>query len=960
MAVVGNAQIKFVNANSVLHSETGTVGSNGNIHSGNTMVVVDVDNNGMDDIAKLDENRYLRIEYQSGGGNFTIANSVLDIGAGNDDIWGASMADVDHNGIKDYLYAGWGNGVRLIRLNAAGTGNLGITALPSGGIASQNCNFMDINNDGWEDIFVCNDVNEAKIWVNSGTGTFPAEQNDGPYIDFDINPGTAAPNDESGNYGSVWTDFDGDGDVDLYIAHCRQGYPSGDIRRVDVLFENNGSNVFTSTAASHGLFSNTQDWTSSFGDIDNDGDFDLFLTGHEAGNTNRILINDGAGNFTPSVTQPTLSYGSTPQQSFMEDFDNDGWIDVVISGTTQQVMHRNNGDGTFTVVSNTALGFTGTWISFACGDLNHDGQVDIYSSYGSIYNNPGSTDDIYWKNATNNGNNFFTLDLRGTASSDGALGARAYIYGPWGVQTREVRASESYGTMNSFKLHFGLGTATAIDSVVIDWPAAGSPTTHIVNPTINQIMVVVEGTCQSPDNVITYVGTPVICSPNTFTLNAPTGSGYTYLWSNGATTSSINVASAGDYNVRVTAPGNACVSWSPIVNVSIDPNETPTITAGGPTTFCPGSSVTLTSSSATGNTWTTSETTQSISATTAGTYTTTYAGVCQNWVSNSIVVTLLTPASSPVTTDDVIPAPGTGTLTATGTTVKWFDALTGGSQVGTGSPFVTPFVSSNTTYYAQDEVSYGATTGNVGQVNHAGTDYNGTTYNGWLIFDVANNSTLNTVKVYTNTAGNRTIELRDNLGTVINSTVVNIPVDTSVITLNFPLTPGTNYQLGTNDGANNTTFGNVSPILKRSTTGVSYPYTLAGGAVTITSASAAANYYYFYDWNVSVDPTDICASVRTPATVFITNGIDPQSQYDISVYPNPSTEFVNVEFTAPESGEAMLSVYDMLGKKVYDLNMGTVNGNVIKTINTSTYAKGVYTIKLTINKTEYTTKVIVK
>src|SRR5688572_3024072 len=151
LAGIANAQMKFTNANSVLHSQTGVLGSNGGVHSGNTCIVVDVDNNGMDDISKLDENRYLRIEYQQGGGTFTIANSVFDIGAGNDDIWGASMADVDHNGYKDYLYAGWGNGVRLIKLNGAGTGNLGITSLPNGNIASQNCNFMDVNNDGWED-----------------------------------------------------------------------------------------------------------------------------------------------------------------------------------------------------------------------------------------------------------------------------------------------------------------------------------------------------------------------------------------------------------------------------------------------------------------------------------------------------------------------------------------------------------------------------------------------------------------------------------------------------------------------------------------------------------------------------------------------------------------------------------------------------------------------------------------
>jgi hypothetical protein len=169
--------------------------------------------------------------------------------------------------------------------------------------------------------------------------------------------------------------------------------------------------------------------------------------------------------------------------------------------------------------------------------------------------------------------------------------------------------------------------------------------------------------------------------------------------------------------------------------------------------------------------------------------------------------------------------------------------------------------------------------------------------------------------------------------------------------------------LGTNDAANEAAFGagNVSPQLRRSTTGVAYPYTLAGGAVSITSSSAPANYYYFFDWNITTDPTNICGSVRTPATVFVNYaGIEDNADLNLHVYPNPTSDFVQVEFTSPEVGEATLAVYDMLGKKVLDLNLGTVNGTIIKTINTSTFAKGIYNIKLTINNSDYNTKVVVK
>src|SRR5688572_10511579 len=105
---IANAQWTFTNGNNLLHSDAGAAGSNAGTHSGNTVIVVDIDNNGFDDIAKLDENRYLDIEYQQPNGTFVFANNVFDIGAAGVDIWGGSMADVDHNGYKDFLYGGWG------------------------------------------------------------------------------------------------------------------------------------------------------------------------------------------------------------------------------------------------------------------------------------------------------------------------------------------------------------------------------------------------------------------------------------------------------------------------------------------------------------------------------------------------------------------------------------------------------------------------------------------------------------------------------------------------------------------------------------------------------------------------------------------------------------------------------------------------------------------------------------
>lgn len=181
-------------------------------------------------------------------------------------------------------------------------------------------------------------------------------------------------------------------------------------------------------------------------------------------------------------------------------------------------------------------------------------------------------------------------------------------------------------------------------------------------------------------------------------------------------------------------------------------------------------------------------------------------------------------------------------------TLRWYDQASGGSQLGTGSTFVTPNLSSTTTFYVEDEVA--ASTYNVGPADNSfggGGNFDGTQY---LIFDATEAFTLKTVKVYAQGAGNRTIELRNGNGTVLQSATVNIPNGTQVVTLNFQVQPGNNYQLG----------ALVNSSLYRNNAGPSYPYQVAG-IVSITNSSAGADYYYsFYDWEIE---TPGCTTDRT-------------------------------------------------------------------------------------------------
>jgi hypothetical protein len=151
-----------------------------------------------------------------------------------------------------------------------------------------------------------------------------------------------------------------------------------------------------------------------------------------------------------------------------------------------------------------------------------------------------------------------------------------------------------------------------------------------------------------PTPTISYVGSPILCQGSTLALNSSAGS--SYLWSNGQTTQTIQVTQGGAYTVQVTN-ANGCVGTSNPVNITVNPLPAPSITAQGPTTFCQGGSVVLTSTGATSYSWSTNATTQSITVTTSGLYQVTVVDNkgCSG-SSSPIQVTVLSPPNASITT----------------------------------------------------------------------------------------------------------------------------------------------------------------------------------------------------------------------------------------------------------------------------------------------------------------------
>jgi len=946
LAGSSKGQFTFSNSNSLLPIAA---------HSGCAITVVDVNNDGLDDILIMDQSQKLILQLHNMDGSFT-RDSLTTVPGGH--VWGMAAADVDHNGWKDVV-TGAGTAYLVKLYPTGGTVIATTVALPLNYFV-QNITFGDFNNDGWVDLAVCDDNDYMKIYQNN-SGTMAITTS---LINTNINPGMYVGSDpyDSGNYGSVWTDIDNDGDLDLYIAHCRQSAASNtDQRRRDRLFINNGSNVYTEDAQAHGIEVTDfkQTWTTSFGDMDNDGDMDVVMTNH--GEASQILQNNGSGMFTDVTAGTGFAVGFDAIESVVEDFDNDGFLDILVSGPNW-VMYHNNGNGTYTSVPTAFSAGPNNLLSFAIGDLNHDGKIDVYASYGTVYNNPTATNDVLYMNTTSNTNHFITFNLEGTTSNKGAIGAKVTIYGPWGKQVREVRSGESYGTSNSMQLHFGLGANTIVDSARIDWPSHSAPN-HFTNLQADQFVSVIEGTCSITGNILPP-GPYFLCAGQTTTLTAAAGFS-SYLWSNTNNTQTATISASGMYNVKV---GNAagCYSISPSVLVQLNPDETPSVSNSGLLSPCAGT-VTLTSSTAASYVWTGpsgfTATTQSINPTLSGNYYVTIQGTCGSFNSALDSINLLA-APAPVTTGASGIGPVSLNLSATSVgsgTLSWYDAPTGGALLTTGTNYTTPILTTTTTYYVEEATTYLGAIGHAGLTyNHDPNPYNGSVTNGVEFFDVITNCTLQSVKVYTDSAGTRDIILMNNLGTVIDTFMVYLPADTTVVPLNWSLTPGTGYQLTTKSSVNIGHWGGVSPILKRTGTGVTYPITL-NNMVSLTGTNpTGGRYYYFYDWVVQ-RASDICLSPRVPVVANVSSlGINSYSLSNVvSIYPNPATEEVNLKFESTLSTAVQVELTDVIGRKVNDWNLEKpYQGEEVK-LNISHVSAGTYFITVKTDTSRVVEKLVI-
>ncbi len=418
--------------------------------SSNICAVVDMNKDYLDDIVTVQNNQITILDQKISGG-FTTYVYPLATNVSIPD-WSIAAGDFDRNSYNDLVL---GNGSRVTVLKASDDGtDYSIIAYPES-IFTQRTNFVDINNDGNLDLWACHDVNQSHPYRNDGAGNLN--------LDFSFFP----TSNEGGNYATIWTDYDNDGDIDMYEAKCRGGATINDPKRINLLYNNNGQGIYTDVAPAAGVDDHAQSWSTAVEDFDNDGDLDFLLS--NISDQNKFFRNNGDGTFTDiyATTGIAAQVGSWELQA--ADFNNDGWVDFFWQNGKE--MYINNGD----------LTFTGMDLDFsegAIGDLNNDGFLDV--QFGNLvhYNVP-------------NANNWITVNLEGVQSNRNGIGARVEIYGAWGKQIREIRSGQGFSHMSSLNAYFGIGAETQITQLIIRWP---SGTVDVINnPSSNQRIMVQEG-----------------------------------------------------------------------------------------------------------------------------------------------------------------------------------------------------------------------------------------------------------------------------------------------------------------------------------------------------------------------------------------------------------------------------------------------------------------------------------
>ncbi len=366
----------------------------------------------------------------------------------------------NRNSFGNFLYRGSGDST-FVKIT---TGNI-VTDRSN----SNSSSWVDIDNDGDLDLFVVNFEANDFLYLNNGP----------PDYSFTKIDTAAILRDSGSSIPGAWADYDNDRDADLFVGNAGA--------QNDFLYTNTGNRVFTKTVFPEGRSTLGISW----GDYDNDSDLDLFAVNFLDQN-NILYRNSGPPDYRLTVIDAgsVSNDGGRSVGSAWGDYDNDGDLDLFVTNNGQRnFLYRNEGppDYRFTkitsgvVVNEVGASFGCTW-----ADYDRDGDLDLF-----VANQQNQRNFLY----RNEGNNNAWVNLRGvgTISNTTAIGAKvrvkATIHGAPHCQMQEVAAQSGYNSQN-LELHFGLGDAAIIDSIFVQWPLGRDDI--FVNVNINQHLTITE------------------------------------------------------------------------------------------------------------------------------------------------------------------------------------------------------------------------------------------------------------------------------------------------------------------------------------------------------------------------------------------------------------------------------------------------------------------------------------
>ncbi|TAE50888.1 MAG: hypothetical protein EAZ89_11155, partial [Bacteroidetes bacterium] len=418
---------------------------------------VDYNNDGFEDVFVPDyDPNANNLLYRNNGNNtftrITTGPLVTDRASSIASVWG----DIDNDGDEDaFLANNIGAPNRLYINDGSGsfTRNETDTVAKYAGY-SHSASFADYDNDGWLDLFV-GDYMPTKfnlLYHNNGDGSF-SEVRITPISDL-----------AAYTIGNSWADYDNDGDADLFVTNDR-------LER-NRLYRNEGNARFTEIFEGPVVNDRASSVGSSWGDYDNDGDLDLFVA-NSNGQGNFLYDNNGDGSFTPVNAGPLVTDTYHSHGSAWADVDNDGDLDIFVTNDQSEPnrLYLNGGDKTFSVTESPLNRDSDNSFGTAFADPDNDGDLDVY-----VANHSGEADAFY-VNGSGSCKSWACFRLTGTRSNRSAIGAKvrvkSTIYGRSVWQMREISSQSGGGAggQSTRRAMFGLGDASSIDSVIVEWPS---------------------------------------------------------------------------------------------------------------------------------------------------------------------------------------------------------------------------------------------------------------------------------------------------------------------------------------------------------------------------------------------------------------------------------------------------------------------------------------------------------